>query len=207
MQLASKPNVLPPYDAATLQREMDLFDEWYLKIHHKIQLAQKEQIELKSIFALIKENNLAQTQVYVHRDYHSRNLMLTENNNPGVLDFQDALYGPITYDAVSLWRDAYIEWQEEEVIDFLIDYWERARKVGLGVPGDFADFYRDFEWMGLQRHLKILGIFARLYHRDGKENYLNDIPLVLKYVRAVATRYITLKPLLRILDRVETNKS
>jgi N-acetylmuramate 1-kinase len=207
MQLASKPNVLPPYDAATLQREMDLFDEWYLKRHHQIQLGQKEEVELKSIFALIKENNLAQTQVYVHRDFHSRNLMLTENNNPGVLDFQDALYGPITYDAVSLWRDAYIEWQEEEVIDFLIDYWEKARKVGLGVPSDFADFYRDFEWMGLQRHLKILGIFARLYHRDGKENYLNDIPLVLKYVRAVATRYIALKPLLRILDRVETNKS
>jgi aminoglycoside/choline kinase family phosphotransferase len=186
---------------------MDLFDEWYLKRHHQFQLGQKEEVELKSIFALIKENNLAQTQVYVHRDFHSRNLMLTENNNPGVLDFQDALYGPITYDAVSLWRDAYIEWQEEEVIDFLIDYWEKARKVGLGVPSDFADFYRDFEWMGLQRHLKILGIFARLYHRDGKENYLNDIPLVLKYVRAVATRYIALKPLLRILDRVETNKS
>jgi aminoglycoside/choline kinase family phosphotransferase len=103
-------------------------------------------------------------------------------------------------------RDAYIEWSEEEVIDFLIDYWERARKVGLSVPSDFADFYRDFEWMGLQRHLKILGIFARLYHRDGKENYLKDIPLVLKYVRAVASRYIVLKPLLRILDRTEVSK-
>jgi aminoglycoside/choline kinase family phosphotransferase len=206
MQLASRPHVLPPYDAATLQREMDLFEEWYLKCHHQTPLDQKEQTDLGTIFTLIKENNVAQTQVYVHRDYHSRNLMYTDQNNPGVLDFQDALYGPITYDAVSLWRDAYIEWSEEEVIDFLIDYWERARKVGLGVPSDFADFYRDFEWMGLQRHLKILGIFARLYHRDGKENYLKDIPLVLKYVRAVASRYIALKPLLRILDRIEVSK-
>ncbi len=203
MQLASKPGVLPPYDANTLQREMDLFDEWYLKRHHQIELSQDEQKDLQTIFTLIKENNLAQTPVYVHRDYHSRNLMLTNQNNPGILDFQDALYGPITYDAVSLWRDAYIEWSEEEVIDFLIDYWEKARKAGLGVPQDFADFYRDFEWMGLQRHLKVLGIFARLYHRDGKENYLKDIPLVLKYVRAVATRYISLKPLVRILDRVD----
>ena len=206
MQLASRPHVLPPYDTATLQREMDLFEEWYLKCHHQTPLDQKEQTDLGMIFTLIKENNVAQTQVYVHRDYHSRNLMYTDQNNPGVLDFQDALYGPITYDAVSLWRDAYIEWSEEEVIDFLIDYWERARKVGLGVPNDFADFYRDFEWMGLQRHLKILGIFARLYHRDGKENYLKDIPLVLKYVRAVASRYIALKPLLRILDRIEVSK-
>jgi hypothetical protein len=206
MQLASRPHVLPPYDTATLQREMDLFEEWYLKCHHQTPLDQKEQTDLGTIFTLIKENNVAQTQVYVHRDYHSRNLMYTDQNNPGVLDFQDALYGPITYDAVSLWRDAYIEWSEEEVIDFLIDYWERARKVGLGVPSDFADFYRDFEWMGLQRHLKILGIFARLYHRDGKENYLKDIPLVLKYVRAVASRYIALKPLLRILDRIEVSK-
>ena len=206
MQLASRPHVLPPYDAATLQREMDLFEEWYLKRHHQTPLAQKEQADLGTIFTLIKENNVAQTQVYVHRDYHSRNLMYTDQNNPGVLDFQDALYGPITYDAVSLWRDAYIEWSEEEVIDFLIDYWERARKVGLGVPNDFADFYRDFEWMGLQRHLKILGIFARLYHRDGKESYLKDIPLVLKYVRAVASRYSALKPLLRILDRIEISK-
>jgi aminoglycoside/choline kinase family phosphotransferase len=206
MQLASRPHVLPPYDTATLQREMDLFEEWYLKCHHQTPLDQKEQTDLGTIFTLIKENNVAQTQVYVHRDYHSRNLMYTDQNNPGVLDFQDALYGPITYDAVSLLRDAYIEWSEEEVIDFLIDYWERARKVGLSVPSDFADFYRDFEWMGLQRHLKILGIFARLYHRDGKENYLKDIPLVLKYVRAVASRYIVLKPLLRILDRTEVSK-
>ena len=207
MQLQSRPGVLPVYDDAILQREMDLFDEWYLKKHHQITLTLKEQNELQTIYSLIKENNLSQSQVYVHRDYHSRNLMLTTTNNPGVLDFQDALYGPITYDAVSLFRDAYIEWPEEEVIDFLIDYWEQARQVKLNVPADFSDFYRDFDWMGLQRHLKVLGIFARLYHRDGKTDYLQDIPLVLKYVRAVANRYACFKPLLRILDRIDTHKS
>ena len=207
MQLQSRPGVLPVYDDTILQREMDLFDEWYLKKHHQITLTLKEQNELQTIYSLIKENNLSQSQVYVHRDYHSRNLMLTTTNNPGVLDFQDALYGPITYDAVSLFRDAYIEWPEEEVIDFLIDYWEQARQVKLNVPADFSDFYRDFDWMGLQRHLKVLGIFARLYHRDGKTDYLQDIPLVLKYVRAVANRYACFKPLLRILDRIDTHKS
>ncbi len=207
MQLQSRPGVLPVYDDATLQREMDLFDEWYLKKHHQIMLTPREQNELQTIFGLIKENNLAQSQVYVHRDYHSRNLMLTSTNNPGILDFQDALYGPITYDAVSLFRDAYIEWPEEEVIDFLIDYWEQARLAKLKVPADFSDFYRDFDWMGLQRHLKVLGIFARLYHRDGKANYLQDIPLVLKYVRTVANRYACFKPLLRILDCADALKS
>ena len=203
MQKSSRTGVLPPYDDASLQRELDLFDEWYLKRHHQYTLSKDEKEQLNTIFCLIKENNLAQSRVYVHRDFHSRNLMHCPSNNPGVLDFQDALYGPITYDIVSLLRDAYIEWPEEEVLDFLVDYWEMARTVELKVPTDFADFYRDFEWMGLQRHLKVLGIFARLYHRDGKANYLNDIPLVLKYTRAVANRYSCFKPLARILDRVE----
>jgi N-acetylmuramate 1-kinase len=202
MQHASREGVLPFYDDATLQRELDLFDAWFLKRHHQYTLNDDERNKLNIIFQMIKENNLAQSQVYVHRDFHSRNLMHCESNNPGVLDFQDALYGPITYDIVSLLRDAYIEWTEEEVLDFLIEYWEMARAAGLKVPADFADFYRDFEWMGLQRHLKVLGIFARLYHRDGKANYLNDIPLVLKYTRAVAGRYSCFKPLLRILDQV-----
>ena len=207
MQLASREGVLPPYDDATLQRELDLFDEWYLKHHHQYALSNDERNHLHAIFQLIKENNLAQSQVYVHRDFHSRNLMHCSPNNPGVLDFQDALYGPITYDIVSLLRDAYIEWTEEEVLDFLIEYWDMARASGLKVPSDFADFYRDFEWMGLQRHLKVLGIFARLYHRDGKANYLNDIPLVLKYTRAVVSRYSCFKPLLRILDQVAKQSS
>ena len=206
MQLASKPNVLPNYDEALLQRELDLLPEWYLKKHLGIELTDLQQAQLKKSFELIIENNLAQAKVYVHRDYHSRNLMVTEVNNPGILDFQDAVYGPITYDASSLWRDAYIAWPEERVIDWVIKFWEQGRKVGLPMPEDFGQFYRDFEWMGLQRHLKVLGIFARLFHRDGKDGYLKEIPLVLEYAIATANRYIELKPLARILEATRSQK-
>jgi N-acetylmuramate 1-kinase len=200
MQLASKPEVLPNYDAALLQRELYLFPEWYLDKHLHYELSDIQAEQLKKSFAQIIENNLAQEKVYVHRDFHSRNLMITEKNNPGVLDFQDAVYGPITYDIASLLRDAYIAWPEEKIIDWMIYFWEAGRKKGLPMPSDFGQLYRDFEWMGLQRHLKILGIFARLYHRDGKESYLKDIPLVLEYAIATANRYIELKPLARILE-------
>ena len=200
MQLASKPNVLPNYDQALLQRELDLFPEWYLKQHLQLELSAIQTAQMQQAFALIIENNLAQEKVFVHRDFHSRNLMVTAQNNPGILDFQDAVYGPITYDAASLWRDAYIAWPEEKVIDWVIQFWEEGRKSGLPMPSDFGHFYRDFEWMGLQRHLKVLGIFARLFHRDGKDGYLKDIPLVLDYAIATANRYIELKPLARILE-------
>jgi aminoglycoside/choline kinase family phosphotransferase len=200
MQLASKPNVLPSYDEVLLKRELDLFPEWYLKKHLHIQLNAQQQAQLNQSFEFIIENNLTQAKVYVHRDYHSRNLMVAEKNNPGVIDFQDAVYGPITYDAASLWRDAYIAWPEERVIDWVIKFWEEGRQVGLPMPNDFGQFYRDFEWMGLQRHLKILGIFARLFHRDGQDGYLKDIPLVLEYAIATANRYIELKTLARILE-------
>jgi N-acetylmuramate 1-kinase len=200
MQLASKAGVLPNYDEALLQRELDLFPEWYLKKHLGIDLSETQQVQLKKSFELIIENNLAQAKVYVHRDFHSRNLMVTKEHNPGVIDFQDAVYGPITYDASSLWRDAYIAWPEEKVLDWVIQFWEEGRRVGLAMPNDFGEFYRDFEWMGLQRHLKVLGIFARLFHRDGKDSYLNNIPLVFKYAIATANRYIELKPLARILE-------
>jgi aminoglycoside/choline kinase family phosphotransferase len=206
MQQASKPNVLPNYDAALLQRELDLFPDWYLKKHLGIELSDLQQTQLKKCFELIIENNLGQAKVYVHRDYHSRNLMVTEKNNPGVLDFQDAVYGPITYDAASLWRDAYISWPEERVIDWVIKFWEQGKKVGLPMPDDFGAFYRDFEWMSLQRHLKVLGIFARLFHRDGKDGYLKDIPLVLQYAIATANRYIELKPLARMLESTQIAK-
>jgi aminoglycoside/choline kinase family phosphotransferase len=201
MQLASQPGVLPGYSEALLQRELDLLPEWYLKKHLQFELTADEEKYLRNAFALILKNNLAQPQVYVHRDFHSRNLMRTETKNPGILDFQDAVYGPITYDAASLWRDAYIEWPEERVIDWVARYWELGRKKGLPMHADFGEFYRDFEWMGLQRHIKVLGIFARLYHRDVKDGYLKDIPLVLKYALATANRYIELKPLARILER------
>ncbi|MBU3620184.1 aminoglycoside phosphotransferase family protein [Polynucleobacter sp. CS-Odin-A6] len=206
MQLASTPNVLPNYDEALLQRELDLFPEWYLKKHLHIELTELQNSQIQQAFKLIIQNNLAQAKVYVHRDYHSRNLMVTEKNNPGVIDFQDAVYGPITYDIASLWRDAYIAWPEERVIDWVIKFWEEGRKAGLPMTDDFGQFYRDFEWMGLQRHLKVLGIFARLFYRDGKEGYLRDIPLVLEYAIATAHRYIELKPLARILEATRPTK-
>ncbi|MGZ8251534.1 MAG: aminoglycoside phosphotransferase family protein, partial [Methylophilaceae bacterium] len=137
-------------------------------------------------------------------DYHSRNLMVCEDN-PGVLDFQDAVYGPITYDLVSLLKDAYICWEEDQVLDWVVRFWQEARDAGLPVPADIADFYRDFEWMGAQRHIKILGIFARLYHRDGKDGYLKDMPLVMDYLRRVCARYIELRPMLRLLDELAGN--
>ena len=139
----------------------------------------------------------------MHRDYHSRNLMVqSASHDLGVLDFQDAVYGPITYDLVSLLKDAYISWDEDQILDWAVRYWQSAKKSGLPVPDDVADFYRDFEWMGAQRHIKVLGIFARLYHRDGKDGYLKDMPLVMDYLRRVCDRYIELKPMLRLLDQL-----
>ena len=201
-QLASRDGVLPPYDEALLRRELDLFPDWYVKRHLGIELAPEQRETLESVFRLVIASNLSQQRVYVHRDYMPRNLMLSDPN-PGVLDFQDAVYGPITYDVASLFKDAFISWDEERVLDWTIRYWERARKAGLPVNGDFGEFYRDFEWMGLQRHLKVLGIFARICHRDGKPAYVKDTPRFLDYVRAVAGRYATLAPLLRLLDDLE----
>ena len=202
IQLASKPGILPPYDEAMLLREMRLFPEWYIGKHLQVTLSEKQQEKLEITFQRIVQNNVAQPQVYVHRDYHSRNLMVA-TPNPGILDFQDAVYGPITYDLASLFKDAYIGWRESDVLDWLIRYWENARKAGLPVHEDFGAFYRDYEWMGVQRHLKVLGIFARLYHRDGKEGYLKDMPLVMTYLRRTCERYIDLKPLLNLLDELE----
>jgi hypothetical protein len=202
MQLASQPNILPPYDEALLMREMQLFPDWYLTKHLNATLEDKQQKVLQHTFALLNQNILAQAKVIVHRDYHSRNLMVCEVN-PGILDFQDAVYGPITYDLVSLLKDAYIMWDEEQIIDWAARYWQTAKKAGLPVPPDFGDFYRDFEWMGAQRHIKVLGIFARLYHRDGKDGYLKDMPLVMAYLRKVCGRYIELKLMLRMLNALE----
>ena len=203
MQLASKPDILPLYDEALLMREMQLFPDWYISKHLGFELDVKQAQDLQSIFALLNRNILAQPQVYVHRDYHARNLMVTQEHNPGILDFQDAVYGPITYDLVSLFKDAYISWDEELIMDWVIRYWQSAKKAGLSVHEDFAAFYRDFEYMGAQRHIKILGIFARLYHRDGKEGYLKDMPLVMQYLRNVCARYVELRPMLRLLDTLE----
>jgi len=203
IQQHSQPDVLPEYDRAMQMRELMLFPEWYITQHLGATLTPAQQTSLDNVFEQIVANTMAQQQVYVHRDYHSRNLMVMDQDNPGILDFQGAMFGPVTYDIVSLLRDAYIEWDEEQVLDWAIRYWERARSKGLPVSTDIDSFYRDFEFMGLQRHLKILGIFCRLYYRDGKDGYLADLPLVLSYVRKTAQRYNTLIPLLRLLDELE----
>ncbi|HEX5362662.1 MAG TPA: phosphotransferase [Gallionella sp.] len=241
IQLASRADELPPYDEALLRRELNLFPEWYIGKHLGVTLTEKQSAKLEECFSRIVANNLAQPRVYVHRDYHSRNLMYIESplsnsdgttshstkpasvqvagylpqvgeeanekanflSSPGILDFQDAVYGPITYDLASLFKDAYIGWEENSIIDWLILYWEKARRAGLPVHDDFGELYRDYEWMGVQRHIKVLGIFARLSHRDGKDGYLKDMPLVMKYLRAACERYIDLKPLLNLLEELE----
>lgn len=201
IQLASRPDALPAYDRALLERELRLFPEWYVARQLGQTLSGAETDTLERAFSIILANALAQPRVFVHRDYHSRNLMVCDPS-PGVLDFQDAVFGPVTYDLASLFKDAYLRWDEEQVLDWTIRYWEKARRAGLPVAPDFADFYRDFEWMGVQRHIKVAGIFARLCHRDGKRGYLADIPLVLDYLLAACRRYRELNPLAALLDRL-----
>lgn len=207
IQLASRAGELPDYDAELLMREMRLFPDWYLARHLNVELDAEQTRTMEDSFRAVLENNLAQPRVYVHRDWHSRNLMVTETDNPGIVDFQDAVYGPITYDLVSIYKDAYIAWDEERVLDWCIRYWEAARRAGLPVHGDFGAFYRDFEWMGVQRHIKVLGIFARLFHRDGKDGYLKDMPLVMHYLRRACERYAELHPFLRLLDGLENRQA
>ena len=202
-QLHSQPGVLPEFDRAFVLREMNLFPEWYINRHLGVTLDAAQQAKLDKVFEAITTNVLAQHQVFMHRDFHSRNLMFLDQGNPGVLDFQDAVYGPVTYDLGSLLRDAYIQWDEEIVLDWVIRYWQSAKQVGLPVNPDIDAFYRDFEFMALQRHLKILGIFCRLNYRDGKAIYMGDLPTVMDYVRKTANRYTELKPLIRLLDAFE----
>lgn len=203
IQCSSRPGVLPEYSRELLEREVRLFDEWYVGHHLGATLTDAERAALEDVYRKVLDRNLAEPQVFVHRDYHSRNLMRVDAANPGIIDFQDAVYGPISYDLVSLLKDAYIHWEESFELDLLIRYWEAARQLGLPVRADFPDFHRDYEWMGVQRHLKVMGIFARLAHRDGKTGYLNDIPVVRTHLRRVCARYGDLKPLLRLLDRLE----
>ncbi len=208
-QLASREGVLPVYDAPTLLREMELFPHWYIGEHRQVTLDIAQRKTLDDAFAKIVANNLAWPSVYVHRDFMPRNLMVSVEDASagthklGVLDFQDAMYGPITYDIASLMRDAFLSWEEDFCLDVTIRYWEKARKAGLPVGDDFGEFYRAVEWMGLQRHLKVAGVFARLTLRDGKPRYLADTPRFIDYIRATCSRYMELKPLLRLVERVE----
>jgi aminoglycoside/choline kinase family phosphotransferase len=208
-QLSSKAGVLPPYDQALLNRELSLFPDWYLAQHRQIDIQGKMRNTLDSTFKMLVTRNLASPSVFVHRDFMPRNLMMPTGSDDalGVLDFQDAVYGPVTYDVASLMRDAFLTWEEDFVLDVTIRYWEKARKAGLldfeDWHQDFGVFYRAVEWMGLQRHLKVAGIFARLTLRDGKEKYLADAPRFIAYIRSTAARYIELRPLLRLIEEVE----
>ena len=210
-QLASRPGVLPPYDEALLRRELALFPDWYLGRHRGVTLNDKQNAVMQQAFDQIVARNLAAPSVYVHRDFMPRNLMIGPTGSPlGVLDFQDAVYGPITYDIASLMRDAFLTWDEDFVLDITVRYWDKAREAGLltadspmGWGEDFGEFYRGVEWMGLQRHLKVAGIFARLTLRDGKPRYLADAPRFIAYIRATADRYRALGPFLRLIDEIE----
>ena len=212
-QVTPPQGALPAYDEALLQRELSLFPDWYLGQHRGVTLSAEQRNTLDSQFRLIVAHNLAAPAVPVHRDYMPRNLMMpADAAEPrlGVLDFQDAVQGPITYDIASLMRDAFLSWDEDFVLDITIRYWQAARKAGLlgaaspsGWGEEFGDFYRAVEWMGLQRHLKVAGIFARLTLRDGKPKYLADAPRFIGYIRATASRYRELTPLLRLVDQIE----
>ena len=232
-QLASREGVLPVYDQSTLLRELELFPHWYVGEHRQFTLDATQRKVLDDAFTKIVVNNLSWPSVYVHRDFMPRNLMIPAKEATqfsagppqgkfapsggsaahavasvgasylGVLDFQDAVYGPITYDIASLVRDAFLSWEEDFCLDVTIRYWQKARKAGLPVGDDFGEFYKGVEWMGLQRHLRILGVFARLTLRDGKPRYLADTPRFIDYIRATCSRYMELKPLLRLVERIE----
>ncbi|KAF0814510.1 hypothetical protein IGB42_00564 [Andreprevotia sp. IGB-42] len=189
---------LPAFDAAFQRREMEICREWYIDQHLAKPLNDKQMATWERSLALIIAKNTAQPTLFMHRDFHSRNLMVVDGEL-AVLDFQDAVNGPVSYDVVSLLRDAYVAWDEGFVLDLAIRYWEKARAAGVPVHDDFSDFYTAFEWQGLQRHLKVLGLFARLNVRDDKPRYLADIPRVFNYVRNVCQRYSELTPLGRLL--------
>ena len=213
-QQASRPEVLPAYDAALLQRELQLFPDWYIAQHRGKTLDPAQVQTLQNSFSLLVTRNLAAPMVFVHRDFMPRNLMMPwdpQEPRLGVLDFQDAVYGPITYDIASLMRDAFISWEEDFCLDISVRYWERARALGMldhdGWHSDFGAFYSAVEWMGLQRHLKVAGIFARLTLRDGKPKYLADAPRFIRYIRATCHRYRELTPLLRLMDDIEGHQA
>ncbi len=212
-QKATTADGLPAYDESVLTRELDLFSEWYLNKHMAVSLTLDQQNSLSSIFSFIVKSNLSAPKVFVHRDFMTRNLMIPKEENEyrlGVLDFQDALLGPITYDIASLMRDAFCSWSEEFVLDITVRYWERIRLTGLidqnGWSEDFGEFWRAVELMGLQRHLKVAGIFARLTIRDQKPKYLADTPRFINYIRKTSERYRELFPLIRLLDSLENKK-
>jgi aminoglycoside/choline kinase family phosphotransferase len=205
-RMDAQARTLPPYDDELLRREMALFPEWFCNRHLGLSLEDRHKKVIDAAFDVLVAEALRQPRVFVHRDYHSRNLMVGDGGrygpNPGILDFQDAVYGPVTYDLVSLLKDCYVRWPTERVRGWLTQFREMAASEGLRVGATLEEFERWFDFMGLQRHLKVLGIFARLFHRDGKPGYLQDLPLTLEYVLEAAARHAELAPLKRLFDEL-----
>jgi N-acetylmuramate 1-kinase len=200
-QKASRPGVLPLFDRAFLHREMMLYPDWYVTKHLRLELTSMEMVTLQDAFRVLEDSALGQPQVYMHRDYMPRNLMLSDPN-PGVLDFQDAVYGPINYDVASLFKDAFFSWPEERVLAWRRRYREQAIEAGLPVP-ELKEFERSCDWVGMQRHLKIMGLFARITYRDGKPQYVKDTPRFLAYIKHTGSLYKEFTPLLRLMDNLE----
>lgn len=191
---------LPAYDGALLETEMNLFSDWLVGTHLDSGLDKVEKANWLTVKNHLQQSALAQPKTYVHRDYHSRNLMVTDLDNPGILDFQDAVHGALTYDAVSLLRDCYIAWPDDQVTEWQRYYFLQLCEVKLATKSEWSEFQKAMDWMGIQRHLKASGIFARLNHRDGKENYLNDIPLTLNYIVEVGSKYPEMTDLVRLVE-------
>jgi hypothetical protein len=204
-QLRVDASTLPDYDEALLRRELELFPVWCVQREFGITWTDAQQAHWQRVSDALIKSALDQPTVAVHRDWMPRNLMVA-NPNPGILDFQDAVRGPISYDVASMLRDAFISWEEEQELDWAVRYWESARKAGLPVNADFGEFWRQVEWMGLQRHLKVLGIFCRLKHRDGKPRYSTDLPRFFAYATKVALRYQPLKALLLLIEPMQQDK-
>jgi aminoglycoside/choline kinase family phosphotransferase len=199
LQVRADPSSLPPYDEALLRRELALFPDWCVAREYGATWTDAQQAIWQRTCDLLVASALAQPRVFVHRDYMPRNLMIA-TPNPGILDFQDAVHGPVTYDIACLLRDAYLSWDEAREIDWAVRWWQAARAAGLPLADDFGEVWRQLEWMGLQRHLKVLGIFCRLKHRDGKPGYASDLARFFAYAHKAASRYAELRPLVRLLE-------
>jgi len=202
LQSSEKPGdvKLPAYDAELLMREMALFSDWFIEKHLSLSISDAERETLNSSFEMLRDNALQQPQVWVHRDYHSRNLMVYEADNPGIIDFQDAVHGAITYDLVSLLRDCYISWPDDKIYTWVASYLNGLKAKGICAEVSNEDFIRWFDLMGAQRHLKAIGIFARLNHRDGKSGYLKDIPRTMSYVETVCDKYPELQSFSNLIE-------
>ena len=205
LQLAtnSDPDFLPPYDSELLNQEMNLFRDWYLPRHRKATLTDEISDVLEHTFDILTVKALEQPKVWVHLDYHSRNLMYLENRNPGIIDFQDAVVGPVTYDLMSLLRDCYIVWPADRVEQWIELYLEKAEISGLAIDYERMQFTEWFDWMGIQRHIKVAGIFSRLFYRDGKSKFLDDIPTVMTYLESVSRKYRELESFHKLILRLQ----